>query len=246
MVAHKPHNRRADFGTRPEAACLDRPHERHVVVQLHPHPRKTSRLGTGRGGEALGHLRLHQHHHRFGNRRHALDQLQQDARAGLIGQVGDKRREAVAHAVLDEVERVALEDGQGGRRTERVRQAVGQHGVLLDGRHGVTARKQAFRQHAQSGADLQHMDGRGKAGGIENRLEGVAVDEKVLPERAVRVEAVCDAPGLDLAGTRQVHFVSFDSGIGYVFTNAWARRRFIQASYSSFAVAAFTLRAISS
>ena len=47
---------------------------------------------------------------------------------------------------------------------------------------------------------------------VQEVVEGVAVYQEVLPERAVRVEAVLDAPRLDLAGTREVHFVS--SGIG--------------------------------
>ena len=76
----------------------------------------------------------------------------------------------------------------------------------------MAAREQPFREHSQAGAYLQDASGLGETGGVQNVVEGVAVYQEILPERAVRVEAVLDAPRLYLAGTREVHFAS--SGIG--------------------------------
>ena len=141
-----------------------------------------------------------------------MREFQQDARAGLVGEVGDEGGEAVAGAVLDEVERVARADVEAGRVAERLREAFGEHEVFLDGGHEKAAAEHFLREDAESRADFQHARPGRKGCGVHDRLKGVAVDKEVLPQHLVWVEAVGDAPCLDLTGTRQVHHLSSGKG----------------------------------
>ena len=156
-----------------------------------------------------------------------MREFEEDARASLVGEVGNEGGEAVAGAFLDEVECVAGADDEVGRVAERLGETFGEHGVFLDGGYGVAAAEHLLRQHAETGADFQHARAGWERGGVHDGLEGVAVHEKILPQHLVRVEPVVDAPRLDLTGARQVHHLS--SGKGYILMNAASRRRWIQA-----------------
>ena len=130
--------------------------------------------------------------------------------------------EAVACAGLDEIQGVALQDGEAGRVSEGLREAVGEDGILLDGGHREAAREKAFCEHAEAGAYFENwelrIEDRELGGGrVEDGVEGVPVDEEVLPHDLVRVEAVFEAPRLHLRWARKVHF-ALSFGIGYSLT----------------------------
>ena len=225
MVAHEAHHGGAHLRTRPEAGGLDGAHELHVVVELRPDAREAARLGARTGRETFRDFGLDKDDDRLGgvlgrNKRgpsrsvhaDALHEFEEDARAGLVGEVRDEGGKAVAGTVLDEVERVAGANRETGRVAERLGEAVRQHGVLLDRRHGEAPAEHLLGQHAETGADFQHARARRERGGVHDGLEGVAVHEEILPQHLVRVEAVVDAPRLDLTGTRQVHHLSSGKG----------------------------------
>ena len=212
VVSREAHHGGTDFGTRPEAGCLDGTHELHIVVELHPHAREAARLRAGTGREAFCDFRLDEDDDRFRRACRALGEFKENARAGLVGKVRDEGGEAVAGTVLDEVERVAGADGEVGRVAERLGEAFGENGVFFDGGHREAAAEHFLGEHAEAGADFQHGRAGGKGCGVHNRLKGVAVDEEILPQHLVRVEAVFNAPRLDLAGACQVHHLSSGKG----------------------------------
>ena len=212
VVPHELHDGGADFGAWPEAARRHLPHGLHVVVKLRPHARKPARLRAGTRRQAVRDFRLHEDDHRLGRLRDALDELKENARAGLVGEVRDEEGEVVARAGLDRIKRVAREDRERGRVAEGFGEPRRENGVLLDGRDGRAAPQQLLGEDAEAGADLQDARARlREARRIDDRLQGVAVDEEVLPEDLVGVEAVRETPRLDLRWTREIHF---SSGMG--------------------------------
>ena len=115
----------------------------------------------------------------------------------------------LGQAARNHVEGVARDDRQALRIPERFRQARGEDGILLDRRHRTAAAKHLLGEDAEAGTDFQHLRRRGVAAPrkprVDDRLQGVAVDEEVLSQHLVRVEVVFNAPGLHLARTRQIH-----------------------------------------
>ena len=212
VVSREAYHRRSDFGTRPEAGCLDGAHELYVVVELYPNACEAARLRTGTGREALRDFCLDEDDDRFRRACRTLGEFKEDARARLVGKVRNEGGESVAGTVLDEVKRVAGADGEVGRVAECRSEAFGENGIFFDGRHDETAAEHFLSQHAESGADFQHARTGGKGCGVHNRLQGVTVDEEILPQHLVRVEAVFNAPRLDLAGACQVHHLSSGKG----------------------------------
>ena len=154
VVSREAHHGGTDFGTRPEAGCLDGAHELYVVVELHPYAREAARLRAGTGREAFCDFCLDEDDDCFRRARRTLGEFKENARTGLVGKVRDEGGEAVAGTVLDEVERVAGADGEVGRVAERLGEAFGENGIFFDGRHDETAAEHFLRQYAEAGTDF--------------------------------------------------------------------------------------------
>ena len=214
MVSRQLDDGGSDFGAWPEATGGDLSHGLHVIVQLCPDSGETTGFRSGTGRKSVCNLRLHQHHHRLRRMFDSLNQLQQDARPGLVGEVGYEEWIVVARAVLDAVEGVARRHRECGRVPQRFCETGRKDRILLNGRDGRTAAQQLLGQYAETGTDLKHAGPslhRRQFRGVDDCLESIAVNEKILPEYLVGMEAVGKAPLLDLGWTCEVHC---SSGIG--------------------------------
>ena len=89
VMADKLHHRGADLRARPETARRHLADDLHVIVELHTHTSKTTRLRALLCGQTLSDLGLDENDNRFRSLESAdaVDQLYKDAGSGLIRQV---------------------------------------------------------------------------------------------------------------------------------------------------------------
>ena len=145
---------RSNLGTRPEAACRHLPYDRHVVVELHPHPGEATGLGTLLRRHALRHLGLHKNDHDF-SRAAPLSQLYEHAGARLIRKVRDHHAEGVALAALYAIKRIVIHHREALGIPKRPLEPTRKDRILLDRRHRTSTRKQPFRKHAKPWSNFQ-------------------------------------------------------------------------------------------
>ena len=78
----------------------------------------------------------------------------------------------------------------------------------------IEGREKSFGENAKTRADLKdarRRNGvRGDLSSVDDRVERVLVDEKILAQHLVRVESVFKAPGLHLAWACEVHLENGD------------------------------------
>ena len=93
---------------------------------------------------------------------------------------------------------------------QRLRQPIGQHRILLDGRDRTAPRKKTFRQYTQPRPDLQDTDGslsttlpatlntEPAQRRIKDGVKGIAINEEILSQHPIGMEPATNAPVLDL------------------------------------------------
>jgi adenosylcobinamide-phosphate synthase len=174
----------------------------HVGETLHQHRQRPVLLGTRPSQQPLGDLPLQRHHQAL---RRPVEQEVRDHRHGhRIRQVGDQFEARAAGAHLQLVQRlqdlrpqlvlvaedvaVDQDDLVAERGDGLVRHGV--EGVVeLDAEDGTGLLGEADGEAPGAAADLEGQVGRRQLGGAQEQLEQVQVDEEVLAELVLRLDA---------------------------------------------------------
>ena len=94
------------IGSRPEHIAADGAHPFGGAIPGELHARRAVDLGTGLGGESVGHLFLH-HHQERAEVVETLQQREQNRRGHVVRQIGDQRK----RCVIAEIRHVLRGDG---------------------------------------------------------------------------------------------------------------------------------------
>ncbi len=166
-------------------------------------------LAAGLGGEPLGDLGLHHHHH-GADRRELGQQVQQRGHGDVVGQVGHHRGRQLGQVGPLDAEDVLVEHRQPVDLAVRVLgdglgQALRQDGIDLDGGHRRAAVQQRQRQRAEAGPDLEDVVMLLTAGRGNDPADGVGVVDEVLSERLTRPEVEFLGQVSDLSAPEQTN-----------------------------------------
>lgn len=198
------HDGGLDGGRRPKAGARDDFDGLNGVMALHQDGEQAVIPGGGGGHQAVGHFALDGDHHARGG----MGQLgQADHQAGGDG-IGQVRHQFDAGAIEQggqvAVERVVLDQGQFGVGVEPLAQPGGQTAIFFDGDDRRDSFEERPGQHAKAGAHFKDAVGGDQLGGIQQNIQNIAVDEKVLSEDARWMEVHFSQERADLRGAGQL------------------------------------------
>ena len=189
------HHRRGDFRRRCEGLRIEVKQDLRPRPPARQHAQPAIGIILNRRHDALGHFLLEHQRQRFPEWRPGGggDPVEQELGADIIGQVGDDLdRIAFTQCGRINRQRIGFEHLEAARIMRRDfgkgRKAAA---VLLDGHHLACAiGEQRPGQATGAGADLDHGAGRKISGGAGNARGQVEVEQEILAERLLRVEAV--------------------------------------------------------
>jgi len=113
-----------------------------------------------------------------------------------------------------------VKEGQFGVGGKSLAEIGGEAIIFFDGSEGVGASEEGIGEDSESGADFDDGIGGLDFGGIEQDVEDVAVDEKILAEDARGVEVQLGEQGANFGGVGEIdgfgHFGDFIRLVGLV------------------------------
>ena len=147
------------------------------------------RVGRG-GGKTLSDLKLHHHEH-LGDSRDVSEQVEDQRRGDVVGQVGDQlpRRVRRQHGIPVDLLGIALDDRDVASGDDLTKDRH-QFGIHLHGGDRCVVFQQGEGQRAEARTDLDDRVTRSDPSQRGDPANRVGIDNKVLSERTTCFEAV--------------------------------------------------------